>query len=98
LVVGGGDLDAPVALHTTDPDGAAFVPSTGTWDSLPPVPTARGNAVGISWGWTGKQLFAWETDEIVHRSGNEMSINVNHWLPRASTAESSVLRSPWPRA
>ena len=89
LVLGGGDLDAPVALPTTDRDGAAFVPSTGTWQSLPPVPTARGNPVGISWAWSGARLFAWVTDEVVHRSGDEMSINVNHvaasWAPGAGS-------------
>ena len=89
LVLGGGDLDAPVVLPTTDRDGAAFVPSTRTWQSLPPVPTARGNPVGISWAWSGTRLFAWVTDEVVHRSGNEMSININHvaasWAPGAGS-------------
>ncbi|HTT92003.1 MAG TPA: hypothetical protein VMF65_20780, partial [Acidimicrobiales bacterium] len=42
LLVGGGDLTAPAVMPTEEMTAAAFVPSSGRWQSLPQVPSSRG--------------------------------------------------------
>jgi N-acetylneuraminic acid mutarotase len=97
LVIGGGELDAPVSLPPADLTAAAYVPSSGQWRSLPTVPAASaGTPVGLSPAWTGQRLFVWVTSEVVRRSANEVSMNVRHVAASWAPGKTSWRRLPGP--